>query len=40
MIYTIDDLCNINYDDTQIDDVSRNLQNSLIIGMFRHINNN
>lgn len=40
MIYSIDDLCNINYDDTQIDDVSRNLQNSLIIGMFRHINNN
>lgn len=40
MIYSIDDLCTMIYDDTQIDDVSRNLQNSLIIGMFRYINNN
>ena len=40
MIYSIEDLCTITYDDTQIEDVSRNLQNSLIIGMFRHINNN
>jgi len=40
MIYSIDDLCQVSYDDIEIEDVSKNLQNSLIINMFRHIDNN
>jgi hypothetical protein len=39
MIYSIDDLCQVSYDDIEIEDVSKNLQNSLIINMFRHIGN-
>lgn len=35
MIYSIDDLCNTSYDNEQIEDVSKNLMNSLIIAMFR-----
>lgn len=36
MIYSIDDLCSVSYDNEQIEDVSKNLLNSLIVGMFHY----
>jgi len=36
-IYSLDDLCSISYDDEQIDNVLKNLQYSLVIGMFNYM---
>jgi hypothetical protein len=39
-IYSIEDLINDDFDDEEIDIVSKSLIYSLIIGMFRHVKNN
>ena len=39
-IYSIEDLINKDFDDEEIDIVSKSLIYSLIVGMFRYINNN
>jgi len=39
-IYSVNDLINNDFDDEEIDIVSKSLIYSLIIGMFRHVKNN
>lgn len=39
-IYSVEDLINDDFDDEEIDIVSKSLIYSLIVGMFRHVKNN